>query len=641
MNALFLAVIGVAMMLGGYFLYSRYLGSRIYKLNASFRTPAHALEDGVDYVPTNKYVLWGHHFTSVAGAAPIVGPAIAVIWGWVPAFLWVTIGTVFIAGMHDFGALWASGRHRGQSIGTLSGRYIGRNGRNLFLMIIFLLLLMVNAAFAVVIAKLLVSTPTSVIPTWGAIIVALLIGQAIYRLKWNLPPVSLVGVIALYALMVIGNSIPVVLPETILGLNPNGFWIVVLFLYAGVASLLPVWVLLQPRDYINGLQLFVGLIILYGSIALSLPTVVAPTFNTQLPEGTPSMIPLLFVTIACGAISGFHGLVSSGTSSKQIDLETDERFVGYFGAVGEGLLALGPIIATCAGYQTVTQWREVYSAFGKGSVGAFVESGSGIIHAGLGLPSSLSATILATMAVLFAATTMDTGVRLQRLVVQEIGDPSRCEAVQHRRHGHRPRRRTRPDLLLRWRRFRWARHLAPVRHDEPAHGRAHALHPLHHPDPSPSALQGGARPDGLRHGRIRVGPGHPARDVLHRRELDAAHPRPHHPRRRGLGRGRISPRHAGRHEFAGDHRRRVRRSHRGHGRQRHPGAGAVTWPGSVTCESDCVHFPTGWPSSTPARTGRLSDGPRGTRMTCSWCSSWGRRSGCRTPPATTPSNFSR
>ncbi|MCK7642698.1 carbon starvation protein A [Corynebacterium sp. CCM 8835] len=422
MNALFLAVIGVAMMLGGYFLYSRYLGSRIYKLNASFRTPAHALEDGVDYVPTNKYVLWGHHFTSVAGAAPIVGPAIAVIWGWVPAFLWVTIGTVFIAGMHDFGALWASGRHRGQSIGTLSGRYIGRNGRNLFLMIIFLLLLMVNAAFAVVIAKLLVSTPTSVIPTWGAIIVALLIGQAIYRLKWNLPPVSLVGVIALYALMVIGNSIPVVLPETILGLNPNGFWIVVLFLYAGVASLLPVWVLLQPRDYINGLQLFVGLIILYGSIALSLPTVVAPTFNTQLPEGTPSMIPLLFVTIACGAISGFHGLVSSGTSSKQIDLETDERFVGYFGAVGEGLLALGAIIATCAGYQTVTQWREVYSAFGKGSVGAFVEGGSGIIHAGLGLPSSLSATILATMAVLFAATTMDTGVRLQRLVVQEIGD---------------------------------------------------------------------------------------------------------------------------------------------------------------------------------------------------------------------------
>ncbi|MEZ2122043.1 carbon starvation protein A [Corynebacterium sp. CCM 9203] len=422
MNALFLAIIGVAMMLGGYFLYSRYLGSRIYKLNASFRTPAHTMEDGIDYVPTNKYVLWGHHFTSVAGAAPIVGPAIAVIWGWVPAFLWVTIGTVFIAGMHDLGALWASGRHRGQTIGTLSGKYIGPRGRNLFLVIIFLLLLMVNAAFAVVIAKLLVTTPTAVIPTWGAIIVALLIGQAIYRLKWSLPLVSLVGVVTLYALMLIGNSIPIVLPESILGLNPNGFWIVVLFLYAGIASLLPVWVLLQPRDYINGLQLFVGLIILYGSVALSLPTIVAPTFNTALPEATPSMIPLLFVTIACGAISGFHGMVSSGTSSKQIDKETDERFVGYFGAVGEGLLALGAIIATCAGYQTITQWREVYSAFGQGSVSAFVEGGSGIINAGLGLPTGLSATILATMAVLFAATTMDTGVRLQRLVVQEIGD---------------------------------------------------------------------------------------------------------------------------------------------------------------------------------------------------------------------------
>lgn len=422
MNSLYLAVIGIAMILAGYLLYSKYLVSRVYRLQPEYVTPAHEFEDGVDFVPTNKYVLWGHHFTSVAGAAPIVGPAIAVIWGWLPAFLWVTFGTIFFAGMHDLGALWASVRNRGQSIGALSGRYIGVHGRNLFLVVIFLVLLMVNAAFAVVISGLLVSTPTAVIPTWGAILVAVLVGQAIYRLNWSLPLVSLVGVVALYAMILLGNAVPIELPESIAGLPANAVWILLLFLYAGVASMLPVWVLLQPRDYINGLQLFVALGLLYISVLIATPTVVAPAINSNVPEGTPGIVPLLFVTIACGAVSGFHGMVASGTSSKQLDKETDARFVGYFGAVGEGLLALGAIIATTAGYRTVTEWETVYAAFGDGSVGAFVEGGANIVGAGLGLPASLSATILATTAILFAATTMDTGVRLQRFVVQEIGE---------------------------------------------------------------------------------------------------------------------------------------------------------------------------------------------------------------------------
>ena len=422
MNSLVLAVIGVAMILAGYVLYSKFLANKIYALDDSLPTPAHQLEDGVDYVPTNKYVLWGHHFTSVAGAAPIVGPAIAVIWGWLPAFLWVTIGTVFFAGAHDLGSLWASVRNRGQSMGALSGRYIGGRGRNLFLVVIFLLLLMVNAAFAVVIAGLLVSTPTAVIPTWGALIVAVLVGQAIYRLKWSLGLVSVVGVVALYLLIWIGDQTPLALPETVMGLPDNSVWIILLFLYAGIASMLPVWVLLQPRDYINGLQLFIALGILYGSVLLARPEIVAPAYNSNVPEGTPNLVPLLFVTIACGAISGFHGMVSSGTSSKQLDKESDARFVGYFGAVGEGLLALGAIIAATAGFATLADWEATYSAFGKGSVGAFIDGGGAIMQSGLGIPASLSATILATTAILFAATTMDTGVRLQRFVVQEIGD---------------------------------------------------------------------------------------------------------------------------------------------------------------------------------------------------------------------------
>ena len=421
-NALLLAVVGVIIMIAGYFLYSKFLSKKVFKLNAEFKTPAHTFNDGTDYVPTNKFVLWGHHFTSVAGAAPIVGPAIAVIWGWLPAFLWVVFGTVFFAGMHDLGSLWASARNKGQSLGTLSGRYIGPRGRNLFLVVIFFLLMMVIAAFATVTSGLLVDSPTAVIPTWGALIVALFVGQAMYRWNWNLPIVTVVGVAALCVLVPIGDAVPLAFPEELMGLPAETWWILILFAYGAVASLLPVWVLMQPRDYINGLQLFIGLGILYASFAIATPTVVAPAFNENVPADTPSLMPLLFVTIACGAISGFHGTVSSGTTAKQIDRETDGRFVGYFGAVGEGLLALGTIIVVTAGFRTLADWEEIYSSFENGGVEVFVEAGGTLVNQGLGLPESLSSTILATMAVLFAATTMDTAVRLQRYVVQEIGE---------------------------------------------------------------------------------------------------------------------------------------------------------------------------------------------------------------------------
>ena len=422
MNALVLMLIGVTMIAAGYLLYSKFLAQRVYQLDDSFVTPSHELRDGVDYVPTNKFVLWGHHFTSVAGAAPIVGPAVAVIWGWLPAFLWVTLGTVFFAGMHDMGALWASTRNKGRSIGALSGRYIGGRGANLFLVVIFLLLLMVIAAFAVVIKDLFISSPSTVIPAWGAVLVAILVGQTVYRWKLNLTLVTVVGVALLYALIILGDEYPIEVPDPFLGMSPGTFWILALFIYAAIASLLPVWVLLQPRDYINGVQLFVGLAILFVSVLFSAPEIVSPAINDAVPEGTPNIIPLLFVTIACGAISGFHGMVSSGTSSKQLDKESDSRFVGYFGAVGEGLLALGAILAATAGFRTLADWESVYTAFNEGGVAAFVEGGGNIVNQGLGLPTSLSATVLATMAVLFAATTMDTGFRLLRFVVQEAGE---------------------------------------------------------------------------------------------------------------------------------------------------------------------------------------------------------------------------
>lgn len=430
MNSVIILVLGVMGMLLGYFFYSKFVASRILGLDNSRTTPSHTLQDGVDYVPTNKFVLWGHHFTSVAGAAPIIGPAIAVIWGWVPAFIWVVFGTVFMAGVHDMSAVWASIRNKGQSIGTIAGSVMGGRVRTLMMVVIFLLLLMVNAVFGVAIANMMIKTPSSVLPVWGALVVAFIIGQCIYRFKMNLPIVSLIGVIALYALIYFGPMFPIVLPEMVMGLPDNAVWILILFTYAAVASLLPVWMLLQPRDYINGLQLFVGLILLYASIFIASPNVVAPAFNTNLPAGTPPIMPLLFVTIACGAISGFHGLVATGTTSKQIDQEEDARFVGYFGALGEGLLALGAILAATAGFASFADWQAVYQKFGDGSIGAFIDGGATILNQGVGIELVLSQTMLTVMAALFAGTTMDTGVRLQRYIFQEFGEIYHLPALQ-------------------------------------------------------------------------------------------------------------------------------------------------------------------------------------------------------------------
>jgi carbon starvation protein len=434
MSAILLAVIGLLGFITGYRLYSRFIADKIFRLDPAFRTPAHEFEDGVDYVPTNRFVLWGHHFTSVAGAAPIVGPAIAVVWGWLPAFLWVVLGTVFFAGVHDAGALWASSRNKAKSIGALTEDVIGPRARSIFMIVIFLLLLMVNAVFAIVIANLFISTPSSVLSAWIVIPVAITIGFLVYRRGVGLAWPSVVGLIVLYGAMWAGNFMPVVLPDQIAGLAAPAVWVLLLFAYAGIASVLPVWMLLQPRDYINGLQLFVALGVIYTAVAMGNPEIVAPAWNGEAARemGAPSLVPLLFVTIACGAISGFHGLVSSGTTSKQLDRETDVPFVGYLGAVGEGTLALAAIIACTAGFASRADWDALYSAYATQGTAAFVSGGARIVNLGIGLPIPFSETLLAVMAVLFAATTMDTGVRLQRYIIQEWGTIYSIKPLQGR-----------------------------------------------------------------------------------------------------------------------------------------------------------------------------------------------------------------
>ena len=416
-----LAVIGLTGLYLGYRFYSKFIAEKIYRLDPNFQTPAHAMRDDIDYIPTNRFVLWGHHFTAVAGAAPIIGPGIAVIWGWLPAFLWVVIGTMFFAGVHDFGAIWASIRNQARSVGSLTGDVVSHRARTLFMIVIFLLLLMVNAVFAVAISNEFQATPSSVIPAWSAVAVAIVIGVLIYRMGVPITWPTIVGTVILYAVIYLGEIVPVTLPDQVLGLAPGAQWIILLFIYAATASMLPVWLLLQPRDYINGIQLFVGLGILYGAVLIASPTVVAPAINPNVPASTPPLMPLLFVTVACGAISGFHGLVGSGTTSKQLNKETDARFVGYLGSVGEGALALVAIIAATAGFATFADWEAVYQTYNTQGTSAFVRGGAQIASDGLGLSFSFAQTLLAVMAVLFAGTTMDAGVRLQRYIVQEWG----------------------------------------------------------------------------------------------------------------------------------------------------------------------------------------------------------------------------
>ena len=459
-SSIVLLLVGLSAFATGYLVYSRYVARKIYQLDPDFRTPAHEFEDGVDFLPTNRNVLFGHHFTSVAGAAPIVGPAIAVIWGWLPAFLWVVLGTIFAGAVHDFGTLWISTRHKANSIGTLAGKIVGDRGRVLFMLVIFFLLLLVNAVFAVVISNLFIGNPGAVLPVWGSLVVAITVGFLIYRSGAGLLLPSLGALAVLYFMIWVGQSVPLELPD-FFGFDPTpaqieaaggdqaaaaaaattdgvrAGWVIVLFVYAFFASVLPVWLLLQPRDYVNSHQLFVALGIIGLGIIFTNAPVVAPAINTNLPPDTPNWFPLLFVTIACGAISGFHGLVSSGTSSKQLDKETDARYVGYGGAVGEGSLALTAILATTAGFAVVVGvdgWHDHYGSFASASAGAtqaFVQ-GVGFLAQGIGIPQGLAVTFAAVVVISFAATTMDTGVRLQRYIISELGAEYGVKLAQNR-----------------------------------------------------------------------------------------------------------------------------------------------------------------------------------------------------------------
>lgn len=491
-NAFVIVLGGFVCLFLGYQLYGRFLARRVFQLDPDRPTPAHTCYDGIDYCPAKTPVLFGHHFASIAGLGPILGPALAVIWGWLPAVLWVLCGAILIGAVHDLGALVVSLRHRGRSVGEVAYYVLGPRARLLSLLIIFFLMSLAMGAFCNTLADLFLNyNPDAIVPSVGLMILAVIVGVAIYRWKVPLLPATIIALAIFAGLIYFGEKNPVLTYEwfcteptrtaiedardakptmgrpgfsapygaaaaidyfraqgredivselgaigkadTVLG-RANYAWIGVLLAYAFLASVLPVWLLLQPRDYINSFQLYFALIALF--VGLLLATVVgseharidAPVIRTNVP-GAPPLVPLLFVTIACGAVSGFHSLVSSGTTVKQINREKDALLVGYGAMLVEGALAI-LVVAACTAGLSAIDWSQtgVYASWNAiqglaGQLNAVVR-GSANILSHLGIPVSIGSTFIAVTVTAFALTTLDSATRLLRFNVEEL-----CHAV--------------------------------------------------------------------------------------------------------------------------------------------------------------------------------------------------------------------
>ncbi len=439
----------------GYMGYSRYL-SRFVELDDDRETPAHKYEDGQEYVPAKKPVLLGHHFSSIAGGAPIVGPITAgAIWGWVPALLWVAIGNPLMGAVHDFISLSGSIRHEGRSIGYIVGQYVGEKGKNLLLWFAFLTIILVVAVFALVVGIVFNAYPQVTTASFVYIALALAFGVYLYQLNGPFIPGTILFVAGVFAGVWLGIQYPFALfagdypagtfvlfsgagdwvpGAAALGGNTAG-WIPVIMVYGAVASALPVWVLLQPRDYLSSFLLYTG--VGGGILAIIVGTVFATSSQPLVIDssigafegfwgieamGLWPLFPLLFVTIACGTISGFHSLVSSGTTSKQLNKESDARLIGYGGMLGEGLLA-----ALALSTLAVAGLAGDVIAAGGGIGGALPNfaAGGGIILTSLGIPEAIGAVFMALVLVSFLLTSTDTAVRLGRYMMEEIvGTPS-------------------------------------------------------------------------------------------------------------------------------------------------------------------------------------------------------------------------
>ncbi len=446
MNSLWLIAISMACFWAAYKFYGNFIAKKIFKIKPENTVPSVELRDDIDYIPTRKEVLFGHHFASIAGTGPIVGPAIAIIWGWVPALIWVILGSIFAGAVHDFAALIISVRKRGVSVGDLTKKLINPRVHLIFLFVILFSLWIVVAIFGMVIAVIFQMYPQAVFPVWMQIPLAVTVGWLAYRKKMNITPLSIVAVILMYLSIIIGVHMPLHMPA-VFGLSPMSIWIILLFTYAFIASVLPVWTLLQPRDYINSHQLIIGLLLMVAGVIFARPAIVAPALRIS-PEGAPPILPFIFITVACGAISGFHSLVSSGTSSKQIMSENDAKFVGYGGMLVEGFLAVLVIVSVAAGIgicsvgdkgeilRGVAAWNHYYYSWSAmqgltAKITAFVNGAANLL-ASIGIPVKYGQGFIGVLVASFAGTTLDTSTRIQRYVFTELAGNYKINILKKR-----------------------------------------------------------------------------------------------------------------------------------------------------------------------------------------------------------------
>jgi len=409
--AVLLLLIAVVVFSVAYVTYGRFLRDKVFELKEENPTPAHELRDGVDYVPAPAPVLLGHHFASIAGAGPIVGPiAAASAWGWLPAYLWILLGNIFIGGVHDFSSLVASVRNKARSIAQIGGMYFSKRASFLFKLFIWLALLYVVAVF-INVAQVTFNTVWNGEHIGGGvatsaiiyIFLAIAFGISVYKFRINIKYATLLFVILVYITVFVGQKFPIVLPPKV--------WDVILIIYVAIASVTPVWILLQPRDYLSSFLLYgavigagLGILLSFGKVEAHAPAFTG--FDSEL----GSLFPLLFVVIACGSISGFHSLVGSGTTSKQLDKEPDALPVGYGAMLIEGIVAVMSVIFV------LTLTKEQL----KGGLAMAYGAGIGKFMSFLGIPESFGMAFGMLALSSFILTSTDTGTRLARYVFSEL-----------------------------------------------------------------------------------------------------------------------------------------------------------------------------------------------------------------------------
>ena len=410
--------------------YAGLLDKKIFQLRNTRDTPAWKQNDGVDYVPTRPSVLLGHHFASIAGLGPILGPAVAVIWGWLPALVWVIFGAIFIGAVHDFSALVLSVRAKGLSIGSLTESLLGKRARLLFLLIIFFLVSLAMGVFVIVLGFLFspAGYPAVTAPSSLIMIVAMILGYLTFKKGYSLIKWGSLAFVVILAVIFLSES-GIITEQT--GVNfsnvqisSDSFMIIMLF-YAFAASVLPVWLLLQSRDFLNSILLFLGLGCLYLGFFFTSTEFSAPALQLA-PENAPDVFPFLFITIACGSISGFHALVSSGTTAKQLSTEKDAKLIGYGSMLGESLLGLLAILATTTVFSSQDEWKMYYgdwkSLAGLGNQVQIFIKGGGKFLTSLGLSLNIGESLLAFLVVSFALTSLDSATRLLRYNIEELSE---------------------------------------------------------------------------------------------------------------------------------------------------------------------------------------------------------------------------